>query len=215
MNKKTLVTIGILVLIVVGAYGAYRVYKHFARLSATPSVQTATGTSQPSALTSLKDLITKGVAQSCTYTTDKSDGMIYMSGGKVRGDINTMLGSVTTKAHMIIMNNNFYIWTDGMSTGFKMAYDMNATPVPGATPSTVQSIQQSFDANTNMNYKCSTWVADEGKFTLPGGVTFASFKAPSQVAPSQGTSGSSSQCSYCDSLSGDSKTQCLTALKCK
>jgi hypothetical protein len=204
MDKKLLMVVGALVILVVGAYGAYRVYKHFARLSATPSVQTATGTGQPSAMSSLKDLISKGIAQSCTYTSDKSQGTIYMSGGKVRADINTTVGSVATKAHMIMMDNTTYIWTDEMSTGFKMAYDPNATPVPGASPSTLQG---AIDANTSMNYKCSAWVADGSKFALPAGVTFTSFGTPS-------TTGASSQCSYCDSLSGTDKTQCLTALKC-
>lgn len=211
MNKKILMTVGVLVVLVVGAYGAYRVYKHFKRLSTTPSVQTATGTEQSSAVSSLKDLISKGIAQSCTYTTDKSQGTIYMSGGKVRADINTTVGSVATKAHMIMMDNTSYIWTDGMSTGFKMAYNPNATPVPGASPSTLQG---AIDANTSMDYKCGAWVADGSKFTLPAGVTFASFGAPSQAAPVQGT-GSSSQCSYCNSLTGTDKTQCLTALNCK
>lgn len=169
MNKKTLITIGILVLIVVGAYGAYRVYKHFKRLSTTPSTQTTAATEQPSTLASLKDLISKGVSQSCTYTTDKSQGTIYMSGGKVRADVNTTVGSVATKAHMIMMDNTSYVWTDEMSTGFKVAYDINATPVPGASPST---IQETIDANTSMNYKCGVWVADASKFALPGGVTF-------------------------------------------
>jgi len=128
MNKKVLAIVGVLILIV-GVYGAYRVYKHFKRLAATPATQTTSTTTQPeTALSSLKDLISKGIAQSCTYSTDKSQGTIYMSGGKMRGDIDAMVGSVSTKSHIIIMDNFSYLWTDGRSAGFKMSYDPNATP---------------------------------------------------------------------------------------
>lgn len=215
MDKKTITAIVVILILLVGGYGAYRVYNHFKRLAAPAMMQTSemgSGT-KGSAMSSLKELIGKGIAQSCTYTSDKAQGTIYMSGGNVRADIDTMVGSVSTKAHMLMMDKTGYIWTDGMTTGFKMAYDLNATPVPGASPS---NAQQAIDANASMNYNCSPWVADASKFTLPAGIKFATFAMPAagsaQPAPQQGAS--SSQCSYCDSLSGDAKTQCLAALKC-
>lgn len=184
-----------------------------AKTAVAPGTQTLTG-NQPSTMSSLKALIAQGVSQSCTYNSDKSQGTIYMSGGKVRADINTTVGSVSEKAHMLMMNNTSYVWMDGKSTGFKMAYDPNATPVPGASPSTTQG---GIDPNQSMNYNCGAWVTDASVFTVPAGVNFTTFSMPS-AAPagsSSGSSGSSSQCSYCNALSGTDKTQCLAALNCK
>lgn len=179
------------------------------RKANSPSAPGTTGGSQESSSKSLKDLLTKGVAQTCTYSNETTSGTIYVSGGKMRGDIDTTVENVTTKTHMLVMDNTSYIWSDGTKAGFKMGYDPNATPVAGSESS---ATKETFDANADMNYKCKAWIVDSGKFTLPAGVTFSDFAVPSQAAPAQG--GSSSQCAYCNALTGDDKTQCLTALKC-
>jgi Tfp pilus assembly protein PilX len=219
MNKKIVTVIVVLLVLAIGAYGVYRVVKHFKRTSSPTSeteVQPSGSAETPS---SLRDLIAKGISQSCTYSTDKSQGMIYLGDGKIRGDFNVTTvdadgQSQTTSSHMIIMNNTNYLWTEASSTGIKMSFDQNATPAP----ITSNTPTNSFDANALNNYKCSPWVIDQSLFTLPAGVNFRSFNLPSPAAvgsgaPSTGTN--SSQCSYCDSLSGDSKAQCLSALNCK
>ena len=215
-NKKVLAVVAALV-VIIGIYGVYRVYKHFKRLSGTPAPgQTQTAT-PVSTLGCLKDLIAKGASQVCTYTTDKSNGTVYMSGGKVYADIDTTVGSVVEKAHMIIMDNSFYLWTDGKTSGYKMAYNPDATPAPaGAKTNNASGI---IDPSTQMNFSCSPWlIVDNSRFVLPTGVTFSAISLP-QATPAAGgtpTAGdANSQCSYCDSLTGDNKTQCLTALKCK
>ena len=110
---------------------------------------------------------------------------------------------------MIIDGNTSYIWSDDSKSGIKMTFDASATPSGSAATSPAGS----FDATANMNYKCGVWVADSSMFTLPVGVQFMTFGTETGVTPGTGTG--ASQCSYCDSLTGDSKTQCLTALKCK
>jgi len=218
-NKKVLAVIAILI-IIVGGYGAYRVYKHFKRLASPASVvQTQTVTTSETATQSLRDLIAQGVSQSCNYSTDKSQGTLYLSDGKIRGDFNvTTVGSdgttATTVSHMVIMDGTNYLWTDAMKTGIKVAFDQNATPAPATAPTP----SSNFDANAKLNFKCSAWVADPSLFTLPTDVKFMSLgsavTAPvGSNAPAAGSN--SSNCSYCDALSGDSKTKCLTALNCK
>jgi hypothetical protein len=219
MNKKVLAVVGVLV-VIVGLYGAYRVYKHFKRISAAPAAQTQTAnTAQatPSTtLNSLKALIAQGVAQTCSYNTGNSQGTIYMDGGKVRADITLTDVSVNkqpVKSHMIIADSLIYVWTEGRNTGFKMAYDPNATPVPAGTKTT--NAAGMLDPTLQMNYKCGVWIADPSEFNLPTGINFSSISLPSQDsgAPATGGAGSSS-CSYCNSLTGADKTKCLTALNC-
>lgn len=195
MNKKVLIVIGAVLLLLVGGY----LYMNSRKGTGTSNEE------QPSAATSLKNLIAKGVAQNCTYSTEQTSGSVYVSGGAVRGDFETTVDKVVTKSHMIVKDNTSYIWSDGQTTGFKMSFDPNATPAGGETSSKSDG---NFDISADMNYKCSTWIVDGSKFALPAGVTFSAFEIPT-------TDSSSSQCSYCNSLSGDDKTQCLTALKCK
>ena len=200
MNKKAIIIAVVLVLLLVGGYFIMK------GRSKTPLT---TGTSQEeSSPASLKDLISKGIAQSCTYNNEGSNGKFYVSGDKVRGDFETTVDGNVTKSHMIIDGNTSYIWSDGEKSGIKMTFDASATP----SGSTTTSPGGSFDTAANMNYKCSVWVVDSSVFTLPVGVQFMSFGTPSGVSP--GTGSSSSQCSYCESLTGDSKAQCLSALKC-
>jgi hypothetical protein len=217
MNKKALTAVIVILVLIVGVYGAYRVYKHFKRISA-PAAQTQTTATQSGApsttLGSLKDLMLKGIPQTCTYKSDKSQGTLYMDGGKVRGDISTdvEVDGKTTESHIIIADKAIYMWSDGRNVGYKMVYDPNATPAPAGTKTTNAS--GALDPNTQMNYSCSAWIADSSKFTLPTNVTFSSLSIPSQTTGAPTTGGNASQCSYCNNLTGDEKTQCLTALKC-
>jgi len=213
VNKKILIAIVAILVIAVGGYGIYRVVKHFNRVASTPAVQTQTAANTPTQ--SLRDLIAQGVSQSCTYSTENSHGMIYLGGGKIRGDFvvpGVQQNGQPTNAHMIIMNNMNYLWTDGIKTGMKVAFDENATPNPQATPNT------NFDANAKLNFKCSPWVVDATMFTLPTGISFMTVSAPAAPtsgSPASSSGSSTSACSYCNALSGDKKTQCLTALNCQ
>jgi hypothetical protein len=197
--KKKVVVILVVVALAVLAYFFLIAKRPVVAPTVNPSGNAEEQSNTP---TSLKDLLSKGIAQSCTFNSEGSTGTIYMSGGKVRGDFDATVEGQTMKSHMIVDNNTSYIWSDGSKTGIKMSFDPNAT----TSPATTDTQSGSFDASTQMNYKCGAWIPDASLFALPAGVAFTSFNAP--------TSGESSQCSYCDSLTGDSKSQCLTALKC-
>jgi hypothetical protein len=207
MNKKVIIGAVILIVLILGGYFL------LGRKPASPSTS-PTGTGQPQAATSLRDLIAKGISQSCTYSTNNSYGTLDLADGKIRGDFNVTTTDAnnqtkTLVSHMIIMDNTNYLWTEGTKTGIKMAFDQNATPAPV----TSNTPTNSFDANALNNYKCSPWVADATMFTLPAGISFMTVNNPNITAPSG--SSNSSLCSKCDTLSGDSKTQCLAALNCK
>jgi hypothetical protein len=204
MSKKILIVIGVVLLLILGGW----FYMNSKKTAGTASTGSSTNTTQPSTASSLKDLISKGIAQSCTFSANRTSGSVYVSGKSVRGDFETTVDNAAMKSHMIVKDNTSYVWTDGKSVGIKMSFDPSATPA--ATSGTTSG---SFDPSVNMNYKCSAWIADSSKFDLPAGVTFQTLAVPSAGTTTTGSS--SAQCSYCDSLTGDDKTQCLTALKCK
>ena len=207
MNKKVATAVIVVLVLLLGGF----LYMRKGSSSLAPQAQTANQTSENPA-TTLRSLISKGVAQSCTFSANNTQGTMYISGGKVRGDFSSSVNGTVTNSHMIIDTSTSYLWMDGNARGIKMSFDPNAQP--SATP----GASGSFDAAATMNYKCSAWITDAGKFTLPAGVTFTTFNLPTAApAKTTGTSGSSnsSQCSYCDSLSGDAKAQCMSALNCK
>lgn len=219
MNKK-LIIIVVAVLVLLG--GGYYVYS-----SQKGSAGTGSNTSggKQNAVSSLKDLIAKNIAQSCTYDSTEggveNKGTMYMAGGKVRGDFESkMADGKTTKSHMIVDGNTSYIWSDDSNMGFKSTFDNKATAAPGVKDSGTPAETGSFDANAGMDYKCSPWSADASKFALPANVTFQSFDIPSQPKTStepgaSGDKSNSSQCSYCNALTGDDQVQCKAALNCK
>lgn len=207
MNKKVITAVVIVLVLLLGGF----LYMRKGSSLVAPQVQTANQTPVNPA-TTLRDLISKGIAQSCTFTANNTQGTVYVAGNKVRGDFNSTIDGKVTASHMIVDSNTSYLWMDGTSRGIKMSFDPNAQP--SATP----GASGSFDAAATMNYKCSAWITDASKFTFPAGVTFTAFSLPSAApAKTTGTSGgsNSSQCSYCDSLSGDAKAQCMSALNCK
>jgi len=206
MNKKVVAAVIVVLVLLLAGF----LYMRKGSPSVAPQMPTANQTSENPA-TTLRGLISKGVAQSCTFSANNTQGTMYISGGKVRGDFSSNVNGTVTASHMIIASNTSYLWMDGSSKGIKMSFDPNAQP--SATPAS-----GSFDASATMNYKCGVWLTDSAMFTLPTGVTFTTFNLPTAApAKTSGTSGSSnaSQCSYCDSLSGDSKAQCMSAFNCK
>jgi len=211
--KKNAVIVAVVVLLVVLVGGYYFMKKGPSKPSTTSNTA-----SQDSSPKSLKDLLMSGIAQKCTFSsttsTGSSDGTTYMASGKVRGDFSMTTDSKTTKSHMIVDGKTSYIWTDGQTTGFKTTIPDETAATPGSqtTNATVNNSASSFDQKAD--YKCEAWSVDQSLFILPTGVTF---KDMSVLIPSMAptTSGSnSSQCSYCNNLTGDSKVQCLAALKC-
>ena len=211
MNKKILLVAAAVLLLGVGGYFYTKTQK---------SGGNGGKSEVSSGMKSLKDLLSSGVAQKCTFsTTDESgvsEGTTYVAGGKVRGDFTTTASGKKTASHTIVDGKTSYIWTDGEKNGFKMtveeteagAEDKDA-PVPQET-----SVQET-DLNQKTDYKCSAWVPDSSLFVPPTNVTFTDFSEMFKPSASPGAQGgNSSQCAYCDSLSGGDKTQCLSALNC-
>lgn len=210
MNKKVLV---IVILLILGAAGYFGYTKFMGK--SLPGTSSESG-----GMKSLKDLLSAGVAQKCTFATTSesgsSEGTTYVSGGKVRGDFTTTTSGKTTISHMISDGKTSYVWTEGEKNGFKMTIPESTTEPSTGNADSSTSTSSEADLNQKADYKCSGWVADTSYFTPPANVTFTDFsQIYNPASPQTGkTTGTSSQCSYCNSLTGDDKTQCLTALKC-
>jgi hypothetical protein len=210
MNKKLTIIIPALIALVV--IGGYLVLSNKSTKTQNPDVtqnQTAQSTS-----TSIKDLLSSGSSQKCTFSDSEtgSQGTVYIANSKMRGDFEMTANGQVTKSHMIVDGQTANLWMDGQTQGFKMSWERIESQ---------QSAQGSVDVNKKADYKCAPWTVDSSLFAVPTNVTFqdlGSLALPSSATKTSSASGStnnnSSQCSVCNSLTGDSKTQCLKALNC-
>ena len=220
MNKKVLVSVIVVLILLLLGGGAYTLSKRN-KTQTTTQVTTQTTPTQESTKTaaqSLKDLLLSGVPQRCSYrdTEEGIDmaGTTYVSGGKVRADFTSTTEGKTTTGHTVYDGTTSYIWTDEMTTGYKMMIDISKEEE--ASSESDSTTQQGVDLNKTIDYTCSPWVVDQALFTPPTTITFAEFNIPTISAEgTPGSTGNSSACSYCNSLTGDAKTQCLTSLNCQ
>ena len=179
-NKVLLAIVGLLVL---GVGGYFVVSRNSGNSAPSTSNQ---GTTQPASPANLlKNLLTGGVSQSCTFSNTKdgatSDGVIYVASGKVRGDFNSVSGGKTTKTHMVVDGKTSYIWMDGQATGFKTTFDTSTTASPSGSASGGTS--GSFDANANLNYNCKPWIVDNSMFSVPTNVQFMGLDSMMKATP--------------------------------
>jgi hypothetical protein len=216
MNKKIVILIVVLLLLLV-AGGAYWFF------SKKPnSNQTSTSFPQPTSEVSqlvptaaapktLKELLTSGFAQKCTFSINTENysgtGTMYINSGKVRGDIDAKIADKTTISHMLVDGNTTYVWMGEETTGFKMTLN----PEDKATASAATKNNGSIDPNQALDYNCSPWVVDANMFKLPTTVKFSDFS--SMIKP-KAPGATSDKCAACSYLTGEEKTQCLSALNC-
>lgn len=133
-----------------------------------------TGTAQDQGK-SLKDLLAVGETQTCTFDNStevsESSGTIYVSGGMMRGDFESVSKPTNVKVatHMIMTDGTNYVWTSESDQGFKMSLDS----VAGTGAATAQTGNYSaVDYDQKMGYNCTSWRADQSVFALPKGVSF-------------------------------------------
>ena len=214
VNKKVILVIAALV--VLGIIGFFVFGKKSANPLPVPTSQESTQSANQNQPSSLKDLLSKGIAQTCTFTNDTTQGTVMVSAGKMRGDFAVTTDGKTTQSHMIVDGTTSYIWTEGQTTGFKMAFNPEATAqpaAPGAAPAGGINTDQKLD------YTCNPGVADSSVFNLPAGINFMEFAIPTTAPsgqPASAAGGSTSaQWSACNSLPAAAKAQCLTALHCE
>jgi hypothetical protein len=207
MNKKAIIALVLVLLALLFGY-------FFLNKNSKVSNQSKTSTQVSSGSKSIKDLLSGGVSQKCTFKSDSSEGTVYTGSSKMRGDFTVTASGQKIVNHMIVDGNTSYMWVDGQKTGYKMSFDMTSDTSISSSPSSASTSE--VDTNTKMDYDCSAWIIDSSVFVTPSDVKFTEFSVPTSAPASGGSSsGNSSQCSYCNNLTGDSKSQCLAALNCK
>ncbi len=216
--KSKYIVITVLVLVAAGL-----VYvTQFAKKSPAPATTTSSPAAAASGPESLREMFSKGISETCTYSTSdangKTEGTVYVGVGKMRADVQSTADGKTTNSHVIIADNTMYTWMEGEKTGFKMSYNVEASPTTAPESSSAPGeASQPVSLDTKTDYHCSPGLVDNAKFELPTGVTFSDLSSMMKAAPSPAAAalGSSDQCKACEQLSGTAKDQCLSYLSCK
>lgn len=234
MKKTTLIIVIVLLLIILGGGVFYLLGKSYTNSS--QAGQTATSQNQGQQMStqkkSLFDFFSMAGSQKCTFSdkTNGGSGVVYVNGGKMRGDFQSTNNAKTTTSHMINDGTFVYIWTDGQKSGYKMSLatvkqeQSQVSMAPGNTNSGQQGQTQGMDMKQQSDYSCGPWAADASLFTMPQGVTFTDYSSMMQGAgtgagaamhQNSTTQGNQAECSQCNKIpAGAARNQCLAALKC-
>lgn len=210
MSKAALYGI-IAVVVVVGGYFAYRATQ--GPSDSGTMVEEDGSADNGGSTTSVAELMRQGGNTTCTFTSEedgnRTDGTVYLSDSKMRGDFTIAQTDGTNfDFHTIMVDGYAYSWGGPFGNqGTKMKIDANAQASSGDNTE--------FNQNKSMDMDCDSWRADNSKFVPPSDVNFQDISV--QVQPSPGSTGQTqnSQCGTCDQ-SGDeqSRQACRQALGC-
>jgi len=141
---------------------------------ATPPRQSTPAETTP-AKKSLKDLLSLGTAQKCTYrfTTGDTDaqGELLVNGKKFRQTTKIVGGNGTMTVSAYSDGNYMYTWNDQTkNSGIKMKLDADsANP---STPETGKAAGTSVNLDEKYDYNCQPVVTSDADFALPTDVEF-------------------------------------------
>lgn len=178
--KKTILILGLIFALTLTLTGCFKEKEEKSEAKPTPTSEEG----EESFFGSLKDLMGLGKAMKCTYSSEnemgKTSGVTYISGQKARSDSKfTDSAGQTTGSYMINDGEWVYIWTSDQKEGMKMkVQEMEREQKPTELPEQEgEQAQISYqDAQKEMqqevDYKCTSWQADNSVFTPPTNVAF-------------------------------------------
>lgn len=120
---------------------------------------------------SIADLARRGGSHRCTLSSStngvSTDGVVYVSGEKVRGDFTSTIPQFgPVESHMLADGERVHTWTSVMPTGYSMlqtkAENTEEVAVGG----------QSVGVNQAYTYDCAPWSPEQERFELPSDITF-------------------------------------------
>lgn len=135
----------------------------------------STKTETQGAATSLKDLLTGGKDQKCSWTSveSSSGGTLLISGNKFKQEVTIIDPETKVENQMFSLSDGewMYTWSTAMGTqGFKTNIAETQNGVTGA-PSTAPASNE-VDLNKQYQYKCEPWTVSVADLTPPKEITF-------------------------------------------
>lgn len=180
------------------------------------SVSNTSKTSGNAELTkeSIADLLTRTDSIQCQYTHTlqagiTSSGTVYVSGGKMNGEFQTMVSGKESTIHVINDGTYSYTWGTDLPQGIKIKSPKVKTELPTSNETT-----KYVDPNLKYDFQCNPWVVDNKMFTPPQSVAFRDMSAIIEDTQKKVGTMQQSQCAACANLTGETQAQCKKTLNC-
>ncbi len=218
-NKQAIIGIIAAIIILVGAGGVFLYSQN--KNSSEPNTTTATEkTNKDTSLeNNLAAILKSGKNQQCTFTYadengNNTNGTAYISGDKMRTNVTSSTNGKSSTIYVIRNGDDNYIWGSDFpnNTGMKMTLSIDEYIDN-------EESKKYFDPNLNAQYDCSDWTPESNMFTAPTNIKFQDISALMQgvmqsASKSPTGTSSTSECSICNSLTGDAKNACLKQFSC-
>lgn len=138
----------------------------------SPKEETATTSKK-----SLKDLLSMGVAQKCTYSFSdedtSSEGEILISGNKFKQTTKVSGGNGSMTVSAYSDGQYMYTWNDSVpNSGIKMKIE---EPTVSPVESEDMPVSNTVNMEESYNYQCSPAVVSDADFALPSGLNFVDY----------------------------------------
>lgn len=207
-NKQAIIGITAAIIILLGAGVAFLYSKN----TKEPSQNTPTPTKEEkkeSKTGGIIEILKSGQTQQCDFKSDEGDmassGVVYFNNQNLRADFTIKDEGKESAVSMIRKGDDNYIWGTSFpnNAGVKMTLSIDEFAESDQT-------KDYLDPDKQVDYNCKPWTADSGMFNPPSNIKFQDLSEMMK-----GSTSSSSSCSVCNSLTGDSKTACLTSLNCQ
>jgi len=215
----TKLIIGVVLAVVVGG-GVYFASKKSDQTNEAANVSSSEEQSDaPASFTgTISELL--GLGQNITCTFSRMDengtvnGTVYLaaSGERIRGDFQMTSSQGEMGGSLIRRDGTNYTWGDTPYGAFAIKVAVEDEMSDGMSDKDTQGV----DFDENMDYTCSPWRVDEGKFELPSGVEFQDISAKMEAVNASVGATRDAQCGACDSIpDAAAKAQCKAALGCQ
>lgn len=175
---------------------------------------------------SMKSILGMGMNLECTvsyqpeeYGAAKSEGTVFVSNNRMRGDSFVEVQDKQIVSSVIIRDEEMYSWSeiDGEMYGMKITL----TDLLAAQQSeTVPDFREPVPIDSDVDYNCRQWKdIDNSIFETPTNIIFKDYTDMLNVGMEYGNSYEdggmeANKCSVCEYLTGSDKTQCMTAFSC-
>lgn len=216
MNKTLLIGIAVGAVVIIAAAGVLLLNsKKSEQPAAMTSDTTEQATQSGNQPRSLRDLMSFADNQTCTFQDDRGNsGAVYVSNNMMRGDFKSESAAETGQSHIIVRDDQMYLWFDENEEGFKTSLQSVGDLQTDESSTSAKSV----DIDKKVDYNCTEWNVDTSVFSVPSTITFTDYstmmESAAEMMEDSQTEGRESQCAACNSLPASAKEQCLQTLQC-
>jgi hypothetical protein len=189
MNKSLALTIGILAVIALAVWfftdnpsmsqtgSSATTSSSSVQIPSQTKTGTKTSTKGVPNSTTYKSLLTQAGSYECDYSSVQASGqtanVIYIYGGKMRGEFRTTEAGGTSNANLFVYDgHNLYQWKEGSSIGTRTVLT-SLSQLPLIIPKDLTSGAIIGNNYTSVGWLCHTWLTNKALLTPPSYVTFS------------------------------------------